>query len=160
MRAILVFVLSYFPFYSLAANLQGSPRVIDGDTIEIASTKIRLFGIDAPESKQTCFADKSEYACGEAAAQALRDLISDREVRCEERGRDRYRRILAVCWVGETEINAWMVRSGYALAFVRYTKTYVTEEAEAKSEKRGVWRGEFVYPWDWRSTRGIMGDQD
>ena len=82
MRAILVFVLSYFPFYSLAANLQGSPRVIDGDTIEIASTKIRLFGIDAPESKQTCFADKSEYACGEAAAQALRDLISDREVRC------------------------------------------------------------------------------
>lgn len=129
----------------------GHASVIDGDTIEIAGQRIRLHGIDAPESAQHCLdADLRIFRCGQDAANALDHMINDRLVRCEQLGRDRYNRIIARCFLGELDLNEAMVRSGHALAYRRYSSDYVGAEAEARSSGAGMWRGDFVSPWDWR----------
>ena len=125
-------------------------RVIDGDTIEVGSVRIRLFGLDAPESAQRCLAGSRRWPCGEQATRALVGRIDGRSVACEERDQDRYGRIVAVCRYGGQDVNAWLVREGWAMAYRRYSSAYASEEASAKAAKRGVWRGEFVPPWDWR----------
>ena len=135
---------------TIQADVAGRTRVIDGDTIEVSSARIRLFGIDAPESAQRCLAGSRRWSCGEQATRALAARIDGRSVACEERDRDRYGRIVAVCRYGGQDVNAWLVREGWAMAYRRYSTAYVGEEAAAKAAQRGVWRGEFVPPWDWR----------
>ena len=132
------------------ADLVGRARVIDGDTIEVASARIRLFGVDAPESAQRCLAGSGRWSCGEQATRALAGRIDGRSVACEERDRDRYGRVVAVCRHGAQDVNAWLVREGWAMAYRRYSRDYVDEEAAARGAQRGLWRGEFVPPWDWR----------
>ena len=132
------------------ADLAGRARVIDGDTIEVASARIRLFGVDAPESAQRCLAGSSRWSCGAQATRALAGRIDGRSVACEERDRDRYGRIVAVCRYSGQNLNAWLVREGWAMAYRRYSTAYVGEEASARRAKRGLWRGDFVPPWDWR----------
>ena len=85
----------------------------------------------------------------------LERRIAGRTVVCEERDRDRYKRIVAVCRAGGEDLNAWMVSQGWALAYGRYSRAYVNEEASAKAAKLGVWRGEFVPPWDWRRGKRL-----
>lgn len=129
--------------------------VIDGDTIRLANEVVRLEGIDAPESRQECRdAAGRLYACGLIATSVLSDLIGDQAVTCDVTGRDRYDRALGTCHAGPAEINSEMVRSGWALAFRRYSDRYVTEEAEAERRGTGMWAGSFEMPWDWRATRG------
>ena len=70
---------------------------------------------------------------------------------CREKDRDRYRRIVAVCYLGPKDLNAFMVSEGWALAYRRYSMDYVDDEEAAKSERKGIWRGEFVPPWKWRN---------
>ncbi len=140
------------------AGITGVASVIDGDTIEIHNTKIRLHGIDAPESGQQCRrADGTSWACGRDAAFALADLIGRRPVQCEQRDTDRYGRVVAVCRVGGTDLGAWLVRRGYALAYRRYSKDYVDEEDAARKAKAGIWAGEFVKPWEWRRGKRLSG---
>ena len=134
----------------IQADVAGRARVIDGDTIEVGSVRIRLFGLDAPESAQRCLAGSRHWPCGEQATRALVGRIDGRSVACEERDRDRYGRVVAVCRYGGQDVNAWMVREGWAMAYRRYSSAYVGEEAAAKAAKRGLWRGKFVPPWDWR----------
>ena len=137
-----------------AADLTGKPRIVDGDTIWIGDTRIRLHGIDSPESKQTCKkADGREYRCGEIATFALAEIIETHWITCKGETTDRYKRRISVCYVGLYDINAEMVRRGWALAYRRYSSDYVDEEAEAKSRGVGMWAGEFVAPWVWRRTR-------
>lgn len=143
----LALLLSYA---ASAADLTGRASVIDGDTIEIHGQRIRLFGIDAPESRQTCEAAGREYRCGQQAALALADHLGQRTVRCEQRDTDRYRRVVAICTVAGQDVGAWLVRQGWALAFRRYSTDYVDEEATAKAARVGIWRGAFEAPWDWR----------
>lgn len=132
-------------------TVTGYPRVVDGDTLAFRDVKIRMHGIDAPESHQGCLDGKGqEYACGQVSTQALRDLIGDSEVVCKAESRDRYQRLIAICWAGKVNLNEAMVRRGFALAFVRYSRDYTAAEAEARRERLGVWQGEFVAPWDWR----------
>ncbi|MCH8686301.1 thermonuclease family protein [Pedomonas mirosovicensis] len=88
--------------------------------------------------------------CGQAAALALDELISHRPVACEPKDKDRYGRIVAICKLGTTDLNGWMVMQGHALAYRTYAKDYVPQEAEARRARRGVWAGSFDYPWDWR----------
>ena len=129
----------------------GRPIIIDGDTIRIADTRIRLHGIDAPEVKQTCQKqDGSVYRCGDMATFALAALIEDHWVTCRQTDADRFGRIVAICFTGPIELNAEMIKAGWALAYRRYSRDYVREEAEAKSELRGMWQGKFVNPWEWR----------
>src|SRR3954453_2671212 len=110
----------------LAPILSGSARVIDGDTLDIRGVRVRLEGIDAPEIGQTCGRkDEAAWPCGRQAAAALAMLVAGREVRCEDRGRDVYGRVLGLCFVDGLEINAHMVRSGLAWAFVKYSHAYV-----------------------------------
>ena len=132
-------------------NIVGKAWVIDGDTIDISGTRIRLLGIDAPESAQSCTdGNKRSWLCGRAATRELKALIAGRQLACEPSGLDRYRRVLAVCALPDgTDVNAWMVRQGWALAY-GYSTPYRSEEAEAQAAKRGIWTGTFMAPWDWR----------
>ena len=110
----------------LPGPIIGRASVIDGDTIEIRGQRIRLFGIDAPESRQTCTDPKGvSYRCGQRAAQALDYRISDSPVTCEPKDRDRYGRIVAVCRAYGEDLSAWMTGLGWALAFRRYSAQYI-----------------------------------
>jgi len=136
-----------------ATLLIGQATVIDGDTIEIHGERIRLFGIDAPESGQTCKdADGDDYRCGQYAALALADFILWETVTCEPRDTDRYGSIVAVCWtyMPLADLSAWLVSEGHAMAFRRYSLDYVEDEQHAKEENKGIWRGSLIAPWDWR----------
>ena len=132
------------------ADVSGRASVIDGDTIEVGGHRIRLHGIDAPESAQTCLAGGKRWRCGRHATRALAGRIAGRPVACEEKDRDRYGRIVAVCRLGGSDVNAWLVAEGWALAYRRYSRAYVNAEASAKAARRGLWRGDFVAPWNWR----------
>jgi endonuclease YncB( thermonuclease family) len=128
----------------------GQASVIDGDTIEIHRTRIRLYGIDAPESGQTCLVEGSPTRCGQQAALALADKIASHIVTCEPKDRDRYDRVVAICRAAGEDLNAWMVAQGMAVAYRQYSIDYVPQEEQAAASKRGIWKGEFIFPWDWR----------
>ena len=132
----------------------GQSSVIDADTLEIHGTRIRLEGVDAPESSQRCGAAGQEWACGQKAALALADWLGDRPVSCRPKGQDRYQRVLARCFVGTEDVQAWLVLNGWALAYRIYSKDYVAAEEVAQSRKAGLWQGDFVSPWDWREGHG------
>lgn len=136
---------------SHAQPIAGRASVIDGDTIEIAGTRIRLHGIDAPESGQRCEdAEGRFYHCGQRAAFALADRIGRATVSCEPRDTDRYGRIVAVCRVKGQDMNKWMVGQGWAIAYRHYSREYVAEELAARRARAGLWSGSFVPPWEWR----------
>lgn len=134
-------------------NYAGASTVIDGDTIEIHGQKFRLFGIDAPETKQLCNdASGKSYRCGQVAANALSKLISGQSIVCTKKGRDRYNRIVATCFVNGLDLGAHLVTKGLAVAYVQYSSAYVSAEAIARSGKIGLWAGEFKMPWIWRKA--------
>lgn len=134
-----------------AADLSGGPRVVDGDTLAIGSTKFRLQGIDAPETDQVCLnANGDHWTCGIDARDQLVAHVAGREIRCSSNGIDAYRRTLATCYFGDEDLNAWMVQQGWALAYVQYSKAYVDAEEDARTNQRGIWQGAFIAPWDWR----------
>ena len=134
-----------------AADLSGVPRIVDGDTLVIGTTKIRLEGIDAPETDQLCLnADGANWGCGIDARDKLAAHIRARDIRCTASGVDAYHRTLATCYVGGEDLNAWMVREGWALAYVRYSSAYRGIENDARTQRRGLWQGAFIAPWDWR----------
>ena len=140
-------------------QISGIARVIDGDTIEVGGKHIRLNGIDAPESKQTCEANGQSYACGEQATEALIVLLGARPVECTENGRDRYQRIIATCYVDSTDLSSWMVEHGWAVAYRKYSLKYVNAEDSARSAKLGIWAGTFEMPENWRREKAIQGMQ-
>jgi len=131
----------------------GQASVIDGDTLEIHGIRIRLHGIDAPESDQLCQKDGQSYRCGQVAALALADLIGRRTVRCQTREKDRYGRFIARCYVESTDLGRWMVREGHALAYRRYSTDYVGDEDQARGARRGMWAGTFQNPWEYRQGK-------
>ena len=131
--------------------VSGIATVIDGDTLEVHGRRIRLHGIDAPESGQTCTtAAGRTWRCGRRAALALAVHIGRTPVSCTPRGSDRYGRMIAVCRLGGEDLNGWMVAQGLALAYRRYSRDYVADEARARAARRGIWQGTFIAPRDWR----------
>jgi endonuclease YncB( thermonuclease family) len=135
-------------------GLTGVASVVDGDTIEIHGRRIRLHGIDAPESSQLCVRPTGErWRCGQQASVALADRIERATVSCQPRDRDRYDRIVAICFKGNEDLNRWMVASGWAVAFRRYSKDYVADEDVARRSRANIWSGDFDMPWDWRAQR-------
>lgn len=148
--SLIIAALLNWTVLAAAAEQNGRASVIDGDTLEIHGQRIRLFGIDAPESRQLCEADGREYRCGQQAALALADFVGQRTVRCEQRDTDRYGRVVAVCRVAGEDLSAWLVQKGWALAYRKYSLDYVDQEAAARTARAGIWRGSFVEPWIWR----------
>jgi endonuclease YncB( thermonuclease family) len=137
-----------------AEKLTGRATVIDGDTININGTHVRLEGIDAPEVNQVCARRFiGTWSCGTAATKALARHIEGRRVDCEAQGHDKYDRTLGICFVEGRDINAEMVRTGLAWAFVKYSKTYVEAEAEARTLKVGIWQAETEPAWVFREKR-------
>lgn len=155
-RALLLGLVIAMSFPSLAAQeiIAGRASVLDGDTIEIRGERIRLFGIDAPESGQMCAnANGQSYRCGQKAALVLDARIGEGVVTCERKDTDRYGRVVALCRVFGEDLGAWMVGLGWALAYRTYTTRYVPAEDLARSRGLGMWAGRFTPPWDWRTDR-------
>lgn len=133
--------------------LTGVARVIDGDTIDIRGTRIRLDGIDAPETKQICEANDKKYPCGLQATEELIKLTGANPVECTQTGTDRYARVVARCKLGATDVGSWMVEHGWAVAFRKYSMAYVDAENHARSERLGIWSGTFAMPEEWRKRK-------
>lgn len=134
-----------------AEDFSGVPRVVDGDTLTIGTTKIRLEGIDAPETDQACLNAKgARWACGIDARDKLAAHIAGRDIKCSSSATDAYKRSLAVCYLADEDLNAWMVQQGWALAYVKYSSAYRQVEDDARANRRGLWQGALIAPWDWR----------
>ena len=134
-----------------AENLIGRVSVIDGDTLEMHGKRIRLYGIDAPESGQSCLDPEGEsYRCGQTSANKMESYTFENLVTCEVTDTDRYGRLVAACFVDGEDVNRLLVSEGWALAYRRYSTDYVLAEEKAKRLGLGMWKGKFVEPWDWR----------
>jgi endonuclease YncB( thermonuclease family) len=137
---------------SLSDDLTGQASIIDGDTLEIHGTRIRLWGVDAPESSQLCRGEDSlQYRCGAKAANELDALIAKRPVSCTPISLDQYGRTVATCSVGGVDLGEWLVRNGLALDWPQYSRgLYDKVQLEAEHAGRGMWGGSYVEPWLFR----------
>ena len=156
----LLFFLLLTPAFS--KEIKGIAKVVDGDTIKIKNKKIRLLGIDSPEIKQKCkkpylkivfFTFSKNYNCGAVSKLKLKQYINKKNVKCIFNSKDRYNRLIADCYINEKNINSWMVRNGYAIAYRKYSEKYILDEKYAKKNKLGLWEGSFVEPEIWRKNR-------
>ena len=158
---ILILFLTFFS-NTLAEEISGVPKIVDGDTVHINDKKFRLEGIDAPEVRQQCkkkslkissiigFTFYKDYSCGKVSKEKLITKINNSEIKCIFTSKDRYKRYIANCFKGKTNLNQWMVRNGFAIAYRRYSKKYVPDEVFAKENKLGLWQGKFMEPEKWR----------
>jgi endonuclease YncB( thermonuclease family) len=154
------FILTYNDVRSENINkISGFAKVVDGDTIKINSKKIRLYGIDAPEKKQKCkkiyltisfMSFTKDYMCGEVSTQKLIKKINKQKLNCNILDVDRYKRLIGECFKRNINLNSWMVSNGFAVAYRKYSKKYVSDEINAKNNKLGIWQGKFEMPWDYR----------
>ena len=138
-----------------AAEFIGEMLVRDGDSLIFEGRDLGLFGIDSMEWNQICRDADGEWTCGDAAATALRQKIAGERICCHQRDTDIYGRPEVVCYLGEQDLNAWMVRHGWAMALSVGSFNYAGEEAAAIDAGRGVWRGEFIPPWEWRDGKRL-----
>lgn len=153
--ARLIFILFLLiPCYANANNwIIGTPRVVDGDTIAFGRQYIRLQGIDAPELKQLCYKDNIAWQCGVAAKLFLKQYIDRDTVECRVKEKDLYLRLIAICYVRGSNINSWLVASGWALDYTQYSSNYYTiQEMGAKKNRLGIWGSRFIKPWEWRKN--------
>ncbi|MDC6470169.1 thermonuclease family protein [Candidatus Pelagibacter sp. Uisw_099_02] len=127
-------------------------KIVDGDTIHLNGEKIRFTGIDTPELKQNCLKEGIKDLCGVTAKQILIDKIGNNNVECISEGKDQYKRTLAECFVNNESLSSYLVRSGYAFAYRRYSKKFIPDEDYARINKIGMWSMEFDYPWDFRKN--------
>lgn len=139
-RVAVVMIALAFPAFA--------QTVTDGDTIKQGGVIYRIWGIDAPETKQVC---PDGWPAGHLATTRMQALISGRTVVCQEKDRDRYGRTVAICRASGEDLGAIMVREGLAWAFVRYSSDYVDQEALAKKERRGVHAHRCTPAWEWRA---------
>jgi len=136
------------------ATLTGQAQAIDGDTLLVGGVRVRLEGIDAPEIDQLCTdAQGRQWRCGIEAHRVLARLVAAPTVQCEERGLDKYHRLLGICRAHGLDVNAELVRRGLAWAFVRYSRSYVAVEEDARRARVGVWSGTATPPWQYRTDR-------
>jgi endonuclease YncB( thermonuclease family) len=144
------------------AEIAGSPRIVDGRTLEVAGQEVRLFGIDAPDLDQVCRHGGRDYQCGKVARATLWELVAGLDVSCtpEAEVAAPQGSIAASCTAGDRDLNQSMVAAGWALADRAATERYVAIEADARKARRGLWKGEFEPPWEWRQVhaRGDAGN--
>ena len=160
---MIFFILTYNDVRSEEIKeISGNAQIIDGDTIKINSKKIRLHGIDAPELNQMCkkpyltiifFTFTKDYPCGKISTQKLQKKINNKVITCKILDVDRYKRFIGECYKRNLNLNSWLVSNGYAVAYRKYSKKYISNEINAKNEKKGLWQGKFEMPWDFRRKK-------
>jgi endonuclease YncB( thermonuclease family) len=152
MRAALAIVCCLIGIHAAhAEQVQAVPQIVDADTIYARSIKIRLGGIDAPEMDQVCIDSAGKnWNCGIDAKEKLQAFAHERPWVCDLTGTDVYKRHLGSCRIGGEDVSRWLVRNGWALAFRRYSTAYIADEDYAREQKRGLWSGAFIAPWEWR----------
>jgi len=133
-------------------SFAGNLKVVDGDTIVLNGEKIRFSGIDTPELKQTCLKDDQKVNCGMTAKILLVKKIGNNTPECIKEGKDAYKRTLAECFVNGESLSVFLVRSGYAFAYRKYSDKFIKDEEFAKENKLGMWAMTFQYPWDFRKS--------
>ena len=150
-RFAVALVVLLAPSLAYAADVSGLPKIREADLVQIGSSRIRLSGIDAPSADQLCLNTKGErWTCGVAARDELIKHTERKSWTCRLGQTDRRGRALARCEVDGQDIQKWLVRSGWALAFNRFSHDYDADEKEAREAKAGMWQGAFIAPWDWR----------
>ena len=150
-----IFLISVLTLmYVLIINQSKSQmiKIVDGDTIHLNDEKIRFTGIDAPELKQTCLKEGMKDFCGVTAKQILIGKIGNNNVECIKEGKDRYKRTLAECFVNNESLSSYLVRSGYAFAYRKYSKKFIEDENYAQANQIGMWSMKFEYPWSYRRS--------
>ena len=152
-KLLVIFCFYLFSFNSFSKEIiLGKATIIDGDTIHIGENKIRLHGIDAPEYKQTCTIDKEMWNCGIESKIALENFILKKQVQCKIIDVDQYRRFIGMCFLENQNINQYMVRNGWAIAYRYYSMKFVKDEEFAKKNKLGIWQGSFIEPYLFRKN--------
>ena len=146
----LISILSLVFFLTITDIKSQELKVVDGDTIHLDGKKIRFTGIDTPELKQTCLKEGIQNPCGVTAKQILIAKIGNNNVKCISEGKDQYKRILAECFVNNESLSSYLVRSGYAFAYRKYSKNFIPDEDYARINKLGMWSMVFDYPWNYR----------
>ena len=139
-----------FFFFTLKDVESNEVKIIDGDTIHLNGEKIRFTGIDTPELKQTCTKNNEVIYCGIKARKLLIKKIGKNKVQCVREGKDQYKRTLAECFVNKVSLSSFLVRNGYAFAYRRYSKKFISDEDFARTNNLGMWSMNFEYPWDYR----------
>lgn len=142
MRFILIFLLSL----NLFAREYFVSKVMDGDTIQVRNgkkkLKIRLYGIDAPETSQNF---------GAYCTKVLSSRVIGRNVDLKFKGKDKYKRHIAIVYLDDVDINRYMVQEGCAWAYSYYTNMYKSDELKAKQELKGLWIDKNAQnPYEWR----------
>lgn len=125
-------------------------KIIDGDTIHLDGKKIRFYGIDAPELKQTCKKNNILNNCGKDSREILINKILDNKPNCIIEGFDKYQRSLAECFINNESLSSYLVKNGYAFAYRNYSKKFISEEDYARINRIGMWSMEFEFPWEFR----------
>ena len=152
MKKLSLYTLLILIIYNI--SFAGNLKIVDGDTIKINGEKIRFSGIDTPEPKQICTLDNIEIFCGNLASIVLKEKIGNEIVSCErEPEKDFFGRTLGECFINDESLSKFLVRNGYAFAFVKYSKKYVEDEKYAKKNNLGLWAMEFEFPWDFRKKK-------
>lgn len=139
---------------SATVSRTGTPRFVDGDSLELDGERLRIRGIDAPELGQFCSLDGADYPCGRRALASLRNIVGADAVRCSGSEHDRYDRLLVRCEAGGRDLGFTQVEAGWALAFGGYEDA----ERSARTARRGLWAGTFETPSDWRARKGDAGE--
>jgi endonuclease YncB( thermonuclease family) len=151
MKFLFTMLLVLLPAMAEAADITGVPKIREGDQIVIGNSHIRLGGIDAPSVDQLCLNTKGErWTCGVAARDELMHHVANKPWTCHINRVDRRGRSVAKCEVDGEDIQKWMVKSGWALSYVRFSHDYDADEKGARDAKAGMWQGAFIAPWDWR----------
>jgi len=150
MKKLLVILVLGLLTYNI--SFADSLRVVDGDTIVLNGEKIRFAGIDTPELKQICMQGDQELECGMTAKMLLVKKIGNNTTECISEGKDVYNRTLAGCFVNGESLSSFLVRSGYAFAYRKYSKKFIKDEDFAKANKLGMWAMTFQYPWNFRKA--------
>ena len=150
MKKILVIVV--LSFLTCNISFADNLKIVDGDTIILNGEKIRFSGIDTPELKQTCIQGDQKLNCGMHAKLLLLKKIGNNIPKCISEGKDIYKRTLAECFINGESLSSFLVRSGYAFAYRKYSKKFIKDEEFAKANKLGMWAMTFQYPWDFRKA--------
>ncbi len=157
-RSLVLLLVAVWPLamtgHPALAEIAGMPKIVDGYTIELQGQAIRLYGIDAPELGQACTIKERTYDCGMVARTALLDLTAGVAVTCKvvsaEPGRAAEDGRPGRCFAQGYDLSEGMAYTGWALALRAVSERYLVFEERAQAAGRGLWKGRFVTPWDWR----------